>query len=452
MLYRIVFFFIFFPLLVSAQLQVDKTVYDHGNIAVFNNDTAWFTFSNNGTKEIFLLPTMPNDDYAILCSERSILPGGIMQMGIVFYTGKKGSFEKKIPLYFSNSNNVTTLTIKGNIKSISETAFNTCPSIENSKPLQPNQIPLKVTVRDFNTHEILSPVKVEVIRKNSTIGCVPGYESKSYKCNVPYGPLQISASKKGYQSDEVTYDYDNNNYHCEILLKQIIDTVEIIDRRYSSTEIETRRDSIVNEEFPVYVPVAYADSGFNSYKYKPNHLIFIVDVSGSMRDSTKLEYLKKSMKALIAIIRPGDYITLITYNTKVNIVFENKSGLDKKTIEMAIDTLKAAGGSNGSKSLVIAYELARKYFIPNGNNQVFISTDGILNSSSMSNEDLYKLASKAWRQDKIILSTIGFGKDAKAISFLQKLAKSGHGNFLQILNTNTDINTLIEEVKNQSKI
>ena len=65
---------------------------------------------------------------------------------------------------------------------------------------------------------------------------------------------------------------------------------------------------------------------------------------------------------------------------------------------------------------------------------------------------LYKLASKAYRQDKVILSSIGFGQDLKAIEFLQKLAKHGHGNFIRINNPDTDMKNLIEEVKKQCKI
>jgi Ca-activated chloride channel family protein len=171
-----------------------------------------------------------------------------------------------------------------------------------------------------------------------------------------------------------------------------------------------------------------------------------------MRDSGKLNYLKKSIKELTSLIRPGDYITLITYTNKVRVVFENLSGLERHAIDRAIDTLKAGGGSNGSQSLLVAYDLAKKHFIQNGNNQVFIATDGLLNSSKLSNEDLYKLASKAYRQDKIILSSIGFGQDLKAIDFLQKLAKHGHGNFIRINNPYADIKNLIEEVKMQCKI
>ncbi len=449
MLRIITFLSLFLPFLLSAQLQPDKTIYDHGVIASFNNDTAWFTFSNTGSKSIYLLPTMPSDEYAVLCSSKEIEAGGSILMGIVYYTDKKGRFEVNIPLYFSHSNKALEIKVKGDIKSVRETALNVCPSIENSKPLQPSQIPLKITVRDLNTGVILSQVKVDVKRGQRLYTCVPGMESRSYKCNLPYGPLLINASRKHYSDTSMEAVYDDKNYDFVLFLRPVTDTVKLYKKPVLITQKEQQKDSF-SQIIPVYVPVAYADSGFNSYRYRPNHLIFIIDISGSMKDSGKLNYLKRSMKELLAIIRPGDHITLITYTNKVRVVFENKSGLERSEIEKAIDTLKAGGGSNGSQSLVIAYELARKYFITGGNNQVFIATDGLLNSSKMTNEDLYRLAAKAYRQHGIILSAIGFGNDAAALGFLEKLARSGRGNYLRILNPLSDMQTLVNEVKLQS--
>jgi Ca-activated chloride channel family protein len=459
------FLFLIFslPIFVHAQLQADKTVHDFGNITYFNNDTAYFTFSNTGGKNVYLLSTQPKDNYAVLCSSKTIAPGSIMLIGIVYYTDKKGSFNQDIQLYFSNSNTPTVLKIKGNIKSIRETAFSICPSIENSRPIKNDQIPLSITVRDVNTSEIIKIAQVKVQRNYIDYSCVPGFESWNYKCKVDYGIVSVLASKKGYASNAIDFNYSEKNHDCVIFLTPIIDSTEkkpvlipdkkpVLITEKKHVEKHKDKDSLIVPETPAYVPVAYKDSGFNSFKYKPNHLIFIVDISGSMRDSGKLNYLKKSIKELTSVIRPGDFITLITYTNKVRVVFENLSGLDRRAIDRAIDTLKAGGGSNGSQSLVIAYEIARKYFIQNGNNQVFIATDGLLNSSKMSNEDLYKLASKAYRQDKVILSSIGFGQDLKAIEFLQKLAKHGHGNFIRINNPDTDMKNLIEEVKMQCKI
>ena len=422
------------PFIANAQLQADKSVHDFGNITYFNNDTAYFTFSNTGGKTIYLLPTQPKDNYAVLCSNKTIAAGSSVRIGIVYYTDKKGNFNQDIPLYFSNSNAPTILKIKGNIKSIRETAFNICPAIENSRPMNNDQIPLSITVRDAKTQQIIKIAQVKVQRNYIDYNCVAGFEAWNYKCKVDYGIVSVFASKKGYTSNAIDFNYSEKNHDCVIFLTPIIDSTE-----KKPVLIPEKKPILITEKKPIEKP-------------KDKNSIIIIDISGSMRDSGKLNYLKKSIKELTSVIRPGDYITLITYTNKVRVVFENLSGLDRRAIDRAIDTLKAGGGSNGSQSLVIAYELARKHFIQNGNNQVFIATDGLLNSSKMSNEDLYKLASKSYRQDKVILSSIGFGQDLKAIEFLQKLAKHGHGNFIRINNPDTDMKNLIEEVKKQCKI
>lgn len=450
------------PYILEAQLTSDKTIFDHGNIEMFSNDTAYFTFTNNGQKNIYLLSTKPEEDYAILCSSKTVEPGESIVIGVVYYTSKKGKFEIKVPLFFSHQNQATQLIVKGNIKSIHETAFTKCPSIEDSKPLKPNQVPLSITVKDEQTQELLDKVDIKIKNRNIEYSCVPGLNSKTYKCKCDYGRLNIDVSKKGYLSNQTSFVFDPVNHVLTIELKKVnhlIDTLfaedvktDVIEDPYISPETKDMDSKdTTNSTLPyVYIPSSVADSGFNSYRYKPNHLIFIIDISGSMKDSTKLYYLKLSIKKLISTVRAQDHITLITYAYKVKVVFENYSGLDRTSIYKAIDTLSANGGSNGAQSMVMAYELARKYFITNGNNQIFLATDGLLNSSKISEEDLYKMARKGFGSDGIKLSSIGFGKDEKALEFLRKLAKNGRGNFLTITNTTNDLNVLTEEVKLQS--
>lgn len=438
------------PLSGYAQLSFNQTEFNFGQIEVFNNDTAYFTVTNTGTKTIHLLPTQPKDEYALLCDSKTILPGQSMQLAIVYYTDKKGKFSLSVPVYFSSSPNPVNLTIKGQIKSIAETAFNICPSIESSSPLKPNQVPLSIVVRDAETLEFISADVVKVTQNKKITNCVSGYNSKTYKCNCAYGPIMADVTKKGYNPNqsEFVYEPDKNTLIID-LVKLPKDSVFEEPALAEKTPSETSTDDTSVAVFD-YVPNSVADSGFNSHRYRPNHLIFIIDISGSMKDSTKLFYLKKAMTRLILSARPQDHITLITYAYKVKIVFENYSGSDRSAMLKAIDTLSAAGGSNGAMSLKMAYELAVTYFIKGGNNQIFLATDGLFNSSKISDDELHKLARKYYHSDGIILSSIGFGNDTKALEFLQKLAKNGRGNFLRINNTGSDIEVLIDEVKLQS--
>jgi hypothetical protein len=447
-------------------------VYDHGNIEQFNNDTAWFTFNNTGSKNIYLLSTQPRQDYEILCPGKTIEPGASWTIGIIYYTSQKGKFNIKVPLYFSHLQTALELEVKGQIKSILPSALSTCPSIENSKPLQPNQIPLAIILKDEQTQETLDKADVTVINQNNTYKCVTGINSKTYKCKTTYGFLNITANKSGYEPKAVDFRYDPANYTCIIELRKNYTTEDSItpaeipqepviikEKEPEPKPLEpvskekktiVKTDSIVTIPDYVYIPSSVSDSGFNSYRYKPNHLIFIIDVSGSMKDSTKLYFLKQAMHQLIADVRPQDHITLMTYNSKVRVIFENYSGLDRKAMMTAIDTLTAKGGSNGAHSIQMAYDLSKQYFIKGGNNQIFLATDGLFNSSKISNEDLYKSAAKYHIFHGVKLSTIGFGKDEKALDFLKKLSQFGRGNFLSIERIPADIAVLINEVKLQS--
>ena len=58
-------------------------------------------------------------------------------------------------------------------------------------------------------------------------------------------------------------------------------------------------------------------------QYKYCHLITILDCSGSM-SGIKLHQMQSSMKMLVNELLPQDYLTIITFNNKAQIVFDGK--------------------------------------------------------------------------------------------------------------------------------
>jgi hypothetical protein len=433
---------------VKAQMIVDKTRVDIGTIESYNNDTIYYYFTNSGTKTVYFLPTQPADDYQVLCSNKTIAPGDVFTVGIIYYTEKKGRFNLLVPLNFSNSFEPIKIQLSGYIKSINPSAFTICPSIENSQPLN-NRVPLNIVVRDKFTNEQIKNPKVSVLQNRRTINCVPGFRSMAFQCNCAYGPIKVNADKEGYKPESMYFEYGKENNTCLVYLEPLpIPLPDTIQQVYKPV-VSKKKDTV--EQPPiVYVPAAEADNNFNSTTYKPNHLIFVIDVSGSMKDTTKLPYLKASMKALIEVLRPQDFITLITYSSKVRVVFENVSGQSKAALLYAIDTLNARGASLGAEGLNLAYVMAHNHFIEGGNNQIFLATDGQFNGNHFKEEDVFKKAKQEANKHQIRLTTIAFGKSKNALLFLETLAEKGKGKMLRILNLNTDEAVLIEEVKASS--
>lgn len=440
------FFFTFLCLYFNAigQMSADKTMFDYGVINNYNNDTAYFYFTNNGAKTVYLLTTQPREDYQVFCNTKTIAPGEVLTIGIIYYTEKKGRFNVEVPLSFSNSPEPVKIKLTGTIKSIHPNALTICPSIENSRPLN-HTVPLNIIVKDRETNLKIKDPRVSVLQQKRTINCVPGFQSMAYQCNCNYGRILVNASKEGYEPASMQFDFDAVENTCIIYLeKKPVEKQDTVIREIKQRTI-VQKDTIT-EDVIVYKP-AGDNTGFNSTQYKPNHLIFVIDVSGSMKDSTKLAYLKESMKALINVLRPQDYITLITYANKSHVVFENVSGASKAALIYAVDTLHARGASVGSEALKMAYDMAHKHFIQGGNNQIFLATDGMFNGSSLTENDLYKIARHEANKNDIKLSTVAFGKYKKSLEFLRELADKGKGKMLTIGNINADKEVLIEEVK-----
>ncbi len=55
------------------------------------------------------------------------------------------------------------------------------------------------------------------------------------------------------------------------------------------------------------------------------------------------------------------------------------AGNETRKIKKAINQLEAGGGTNGSKGIETAYEIAEENFIKGGNNRIILATDGDLN-------------------------------------------------------------------------
>lgn len=446
---KFVLLVIFFACLnLFAQLNPNKLKFDFGTISQFNNDTAFFEVTNTDSKVAYLLPTHHSEDYLILVSSKSIAPGETMKIGIVYYTEKKGKFKETIPLYFSNSNTPLQFELSGNILSFHPYAIVKCPSMEGIAPLKTSIVPLVIVVKDSLTNKEIS--EADILINETPLLCQYNSKIKAFNCKANYGKLILYVESKGYFSKELVFDYAPSSNRVVVYLKPISEElsgndpiIAELNNKISDTLIKENTSSKNNES---------NRDGLNIVQYKPNHLIFLIDISGSMKDSSKLNYLKLSINKLVAQLRPTDYVSLVTYAGRSKVVFEFVNGTNKDIIVKTIDTLTAKGGSYGTDGLLTSYELGRKYFIEGANNQIFIATDGMFNGGKLTNQDLVKMARRNFQKDGIKLSAIGFGKDEKSLYFLKQLALNGKGNFITIKNTSSDLDNLLEEVKKQSLI
>ena len=158
------------------------------------------------------------------------------------------------------------------------------------------------------------------------------------------------------------------------------------------------------------------------------HLVFLIDVSGSMDLPNRLPLLKSGFKALVNNLRPVDTVSIVVYGGTVGIALFPTSGSDKEKIIQTIDSLQPGGATPGESGVKLAYSLARAHYIKGGNNRVILATDGDFNVGLKREEELEEMILKQ-RKEGIYLTCLGIGMGNYKDSKIQTLAQRGNGNF-----------------------
>lgn len=160
----------------------------------------------------------------------------------------------------------------------------------------------------------------------------------------------------------------------------------------------------------------------------PTHLIFLIDVSGSMDMPNRLPLLKNGFKALVNNLRAIDSVSIIVYGGTVGIALPTTGGNEKEKIFKTIDSLQAGGATPGESGIKLAYSVARNHFIKNGNNRIILATDGDFNVGLKTEDELEEMISLQ-RERGIYLTCLGIGMGNYKDSKIQTLAQRGNGNF-----------------------
>jgi len=165
----------------------------------------------------------------------------------------------------------------------------------------------------------------------------------------------------------------------------------------------------------------------------PSNLVFLLDVSGSMNSYNKLPLLKKGMELLVDELRPQDQVAIVVYAGAAGVVLSPTSGNNKKKIKNALNKLKAGGSTAGGAGIELAYKLALKNFLEEGNNRVILATDGDFNVGVSSDGALTRMIEEK-RKEGVFLTVLGFGGGNYQDAKMEKLADHGNGNYAYIDN------------------
>ncbi|MEL6848444.1 MAG: VWA domain-containing protein [Bacteroidota bacterium] len=167
---------------------------------------------------------------------------------------------------------------------------------------------------------------------------------------------------------------------------------------------------------------ARIDSMYDLSGYAPNNLVFLLDVSASMKKPLRLPLLQKALVDLLPFMRPEDKISVITYSGKPTIQLSGIPASEQSEITSTVEGLKSQGDTKPARALKLAYETAQLHFIPKGNNRIIFATDG-----GFDQEELDKVFRK-YAGGPVNLSVFYFGKlPPRILKEMEQLAYQGGG-------------------------
>ena len=177
----------------------------------------------------------------------------------------------------------------------------------------------------------------------------------------------------------------------------------------------------------------------------PSNLVFLLDVSGSMRGGNKLPLVKQGMKWLVKQLGEDDRVAIVTYASGTKVRLDSTGGHERQRILEAIDSLTAGGSTHGSAGIELAYRQAAAHFVEGGTNRVILATDGDLNVGITDDNALVKLI-KEKAKTGVFLTVLGFGTGNLKDSKMEKLADHGNGIYAYIDNAAEAHKVLVEQL------
>ncbi len=159
------------------------------------------------------------------------------------------------------------------------------------------------------------------------------------------------------------------------------------------------------------------------------NLVFLVDVSGSMNEPSKLPLVKTALSTLADNLGPNDKVSIVVYAGNAGLVLRPTS--NGTYVKQALACLSAGGSTAGGEGINLAYATAKAGFIKGGINRVILATDGDFNVGASDDKSLLQLV-KQKMEGGITLTTLGFGSGNYNDAMMEKIADAGNGNYSYI--------------------
>ena len=468
MRYATLFFTFFLSISAIGQISFNKVKHDFGELESYSPRYVDFVLTNNGNKQEWMLSIKKPFDVVYINSKQFIEPDSSIILRFQVNPKVKGRFSYDIDVFTSDRAEATKIKLSGKLMEIDQNnpnAFTACPTF-NDRPggRDPNKFDLTVVTIDKNTKKELSSSTVSLIQNGRPVWTDKTDKRGKIKKDATLGFSYFYATHEGYYPAELgAYINFKRNYIVVELEKDarippplpdpIPDTNDIVVADPEPTpeppEIVIDLEDHIEEDtstFEVEVPPAFeelADDNFDETHFKPINVVFVLDVSSSMREADKMELMKYSLFQLTDMMRPQDKMGIVTYASSANVILKPTNGANKDKIKKQVEQLKAYGFTSGGTGIKLGFKQAKRGRIEGGINHVIVITDGAFNRNS----DDYKRYVKRYAKKGIHMSVVGIKNKDKDKEEMIHAASVGGGHYVPIFKLADAQKNLKQEIR-----
>jgi len=426
-----------------TQVAITTDHFDFGTLHRADEGFADFEIKNDSEREVYIFRVEVPRYVDVAFSAKTILPGESEFIRLKYNPPTVGVFKEKFEVFTSAWEEPQTVALSGEATFAAD-RFLPCPDFSNN-PVGALR-PFSVTTRTLDNRPAANTV-VFVFNEGESIGEYTTDVNGELDLELPLGKYFFSMEGL----DTALYINATNDHLVAFLDKPPLESpAEVTTKRPETvawkTQTVTSKPETIEEPEAEVQPREDPNSELPLSEFKPNNLVFLVDVSTSMKHNGKLDLLKVAMIRLVDMLREVDRFTLISYATDSGIILKTDGGLDKEACKRAIGNLTAGGKTEGANALNNAGRAALDYYIEEGNNQVILATDGAFNEGA----DKAQRLSAKYNRKGIVISVVGIKCGKFTTREMTELADQGGGSFIP-LNTVVDANRiLLDEVKLRS--
>jgi Mg-chelatase subunit ChlD len=411
-----------------SQVAVYPKKIDYGIVTFSTDRVVDIIVSNPKDKAEYLLRIENSHELDVIFSSKTIEPNGQITIRVKLNPRNTGSFSEDLKLYFGSLPVPIVVPIRAQVDYLDPKDNIPCPSFANrAADCCPSNMFL-VEVVDKKTGKSISNAEINISQDGKTIKKFLTRSEGMATQSIDIAYYSIEAFAKGYKSQKI-YSYINSqNNHFVFELDK--DPNVIIEEESAPDSTSVSENELMPESL-----------------YKPNNIVFLIDVSTSMSTGEKMELAKLAMNHLAGALRPIDIVALISYAGDTEVLIENSGASNREEIIQVVNEMKAYGMTAGANGFKRAFQMIKKYEIENGNNQLIVITDGAFKTSDQ--ESINKLVKRyARRQYKT--SIIGIKANNYATENLKEVSSLGSGTYVSVETEKEAESAILEEIKKQS--